>query len=168
MKFKIGQKVRVNLKERENRFLSKSTGYRVLISRDMREMDGKITTIVDVRKIGLGYVYYIEGSIYRFTEEMLVNEENEKNKILSRKENAGLFFNLNFMANHILPRKINIEKIITNNKVVIVLYNYNGKIKKVKAVCDKDDAFSLEKGVDICCLKIIRNFADKELRKTLK
>lgn len=168
MKFKIGQKVRVNLKERENKFLSKSTGRRVLIARSMREMDGKITTIVDFKKIGSGYVYYVEGSFYCFTEEMLVNEGDKKNKILSRKENAGLFFNLNFMANHILPRKINIEKIITNNKVVIVLYNYNGKIKKVKAVCDKEDAFSLQKGVEICCYKIIRNFADKELRKTLK
>ena len=60
-----------------------------------------------------------------------------------------------------------LKKVIENDKAVIcfVEEDRTRKIIKTVAVCQEDDNFDLETGVEICMYKTLRKIANSKLKK---
>ena len=156
-KFKVGQKVRL-VDNREKMGSTIAMGW----NPDMAEEFGKVVTIKLIgydRVRGLEYIRAKEN--YRSWDFRFLEPINEKktSKVYKGWEFAEKDF--------ILPCEYSLKKVIENDKAVIcfVEEDRTRKIINTVAVCQEDDNFDLETGVEICMYKTLRKIADSKLKK---
>lgn len=156
---KVGDKVRVreDLVVGEIYKMSDSVYTDRFIGR-MNDLKGKIVTICYA-----GSYYGIEEDGHNWTDDMFEHiTVPKKEKPKSTKEEVEMkrqFIGVTF-----------VDKVIFNDPATIVYYKETGssELKRVVAMCDKDDTFDKEKGFAVALAKVKLRQAEKEYKKLLK
>lgn len=156
-KFKVGQKVRL-VDNREKMGSTIAMGW----NPDMAEEFGKVVTI---KLIGYDRIRGLE---YIRTKENYRSWDFRFLEPIDGKKASRVYSGDEFIEeDYILPCDYSLKKVIENDKAVIcfVEEDRTRKIIKTVAVCQEDDNFDLETGVEICMYKTLRKIADSKLKK---